>query len=248
MLGAVALGIARRPRPVYSCLMRWGKAWIVALAITFGGAASATAAGAPGEPPSTDIERCAPFLKPCSDPVILASGASLADEVEVIGFSSGAGFCIEQDTLRGKSFSGFASCGGHAVPHGGDPVAIRVFGAGRNEEGATTELLGVTGPDVAGVRLRYRHHGETAYEQPVFGRVETDLAARVGERAAFGVFDARIHGCVPAKHLRVVAFDSSGTILGHTSFPDVGEICDPPAHGASHPRVAGGGGSLRFIR
>lgn len=227
--------------------MRWGTAAIVALTIMFGGAALATAAGEPGGSPTIELKRCSHSIGPCTEPLVLASGDSFTGNVEVIGFSSDAGFCLEQDIFRGERFTGFATCGGHAAPGDGEPVAISVFGGGRTAVGSTTELLGVTGPDVAGARLRYRRNGETAYEQPVFGHVDSDLAARVGEDAEFGVFAVTVHGCIRSNRMRIVVFDSAGSILGHTSFPDVGDICSAAAPSGSHTDVITGGGSMRFL-
>lgn len=216
--------------------MRWGTASIVAFVFMLGGGAIATAAREPGDPPTVDFfKRCNRDTRPCSDPLILASGDSFAGNVEVIGFNSQVGFCIEEDTINGKSASGVAACGGPAPPRDGKPATVRVYGGGRSGDGSTTELLGTTASEVAGVRLRYPRNGETTYEQPIFAHVDGDLATRVGVDQEFGAFYVTVHGCIRPNRMRIVAFDSAGAILGHTTFPDVGDVCRAPAPTGREP-------------
>lgn len=187
----------------------------------------AQAAGGVGDPPSLDLPRCGRFLKPCTSPLILATGPGIRGPVEMIGFHSRLGFCLEVDASQPDGFTGTSVCGGTSKPPRDEPVAVVLYGGEVSQTGRSTEVVGTARADVAGIRVRYRRHGKVRRARAIFGAVDTDLAARVGEDRAFGVFDAVVRGCVRASRIRVVAYDSEGRALGKDRFPEVGDPCDP---------------------
>lgn len=199
-------------------------ATVVALGLSGG---VAYGAGQVGDPPTDDWGLCDRSLRPCSDPLILASGEHFTGSVEVVGFHSRLGICLAVETLERNGISGYSSCGGPALPRKGRAIAIDALGQQNSKHVRSAQISGTLRPDVASVRIRYRRKGNPMGTKPVFNQIDGELLGRLKESKPFGVFEATMRGCVKPHRIRAIAFDAAGEPLGQDRWPFVGRCPGP---------------------
>jgi hypothetical protein len=162
-----------------------------------------------GGPPTLDLKRCDRF-GPCSDPIVLGKAKHALGRVEMVGFQSRIGLCIEIDILR---LGGGGTCPAAPVPVDGSAISIERFALSLARPFRYTAASGSLRPDVARVRVAYRRNGELKRRRAGVAQVDGDVLEAVQEEEPFGVVEALLQGCVGNKPLRFTAFAEDGTVL-----------------------------------
>jgi hypothetical protein len=187
----------------------------VRAAVAAGLGATALAAGVAdarseiGGPPTLDLKRCDRFVGPCSDPIVLGKAKHAVARVEIVGFQSRIGLCVEIDTIP---FGGSGSCPAGGVPSDGSAVSIYGYSVSFGHK-PFTQLVGQVRTDVARVRVTYRRNGELKRRRAGVAQVDGELLEAIREEEPFGVVEATLQGCVANKRLRFTAFDEEGDVL-----------------------------------
>lgn len=162
-----------------------------------------------GDPPSDSRNRCTKPLRHCTDPVVIGVAHHFNGRVEIVAFHSNIGLCINVDRRR----SSYEQCGGGIPPRRRSPVAFAGYQwqtGHRSYSGA----LGWLRPDVASMALSFRRKGEREHARVMVSQVSGDLLSEIREPKPFGFFESTVRGCVPPKHIRLIAYDSAGDVLG----------------------------------
>lgn len=215
--------------------MGWKRLVIATIAMSGSLSGWALASGEVGGPPSSNFDRCFRILRPCTDPVVLATGEHLLGPVEVIAFGSARGLCLGADTFERNGASGFFGCGGEGAPPGGKAIALTGVGGSSSPKGPdATQILGTVRSDVAAVRIRYRRKGASKLADQVFNQIDGPLAERIGEDSPFGVFETTVRGCVEPKRFRVAAYSSDGEVLERLHLVRSSGFCDVPLPSATN--------------
>jgi hypothetical protein len=176
-----------------------------------------------GGPPTNDLPRCFRELRPCSDPVVIGKAKHEIARVELVGYQSRFGLCIDVDILR---IGGSGICGVEPLPTDGSAMEIHCCSVRRDPRLTFTMARGYLRPDVARIRVTYRRNGKQKRRRGGVAQVEGDLLEAVKEEEPFGVAEALLRGCVTNRRLRFTAFDGHGRVLERERTKGRNEACD----------------------
>lgn len=141
-------------------------------------------------------------------PTLIAAANNFLGRVELVGFHSSAGLCVEVDHIPQRSRAGGCDFISSSMRATVVPVA---WGFTRPPgTPGITELIGRTGPQVTSVRVEYQLHGVWHHAIALSGR----LTQGTDGDQQHGWFAADMRGCLEGTHVRLRALGAHHNIIG----------------------------------